>query len=437
MPVHQRAFNHCERPSQLHARLFRVRFDVSVDSLHQRVAQPLLHRPVAPLFNFLLVRLVAGARRPCRLQPLAELNQPLGRIGPPVQQHIFNQLLQLRLDLLIHLQHARVHNAHIHARGNRVIQKRRVHGLAHLVVAAKTERHIRHAAAHLRMRQILLDPPRGADEVHPVVVVFLHPRRHGQDVRIEDDVFRRKAQLARQNPVGPLADSRLVLESRGLPLLVEGHHHRRRAILQHRRRVLAKFRLALLQRNRIHNALALQALQSRLDHLPLRGVDHERDLRHFGLARQQLQVARHRGHAVDHPFVHADVENVRPVLHLLPRHANGLFVLALFDQLGELRRPGHIGPLADQNEDSGLLRERLRSRQSQRPRFHELCASRVHTWVPRPRRVSVLAPRVGSSRRRTAPRSPQRAACAAPRHPAPSQSPQYAPACCRSNHPQY
>ena len=134
---------------------------------------------------------------------------------------------------------------------------------------------------------------------------------------------------------------------RGLALLVERHHHHRRAILQHRRRVLAKLLLAFLQRDRIHNALALQALQPRLNHLPLRGVHHERHLGHFRLAGQQLQEARHRGHAIDHALVHADVDDVGAVLHLLARDADRFFVLAFLDQLGELRRPGHVGPLAD------------------------------------------------------------------------------------------
>ncbi len=63
-------------------------------------------------------------------------------------------------------------------------------------------------------------------------------------------------------------------------------------------------------------------------HRPLRRVDHERNLGNLGLAPQQLQEARHRGDAVDHSLVHADVENVGAILHLLPRNTYRLFVLA-------------------------------------------------------------------------------------------------------------
>ncbi len=55
-------------------------------------------------------------------------------------------------------------------------------GLAHRVVAAEAERHVRHAARHLGARQVLLDPARGVDEVHGVVVVLFDAGGHGEDV---------------------------------------------------------------------------------------------------------------------------------------------------------------------------------------------------------------------------------------------------------------
>ena len=41
------------------------------------------------------------------------------------------------------------------------------------------------------------------------------------------------------------------------------------------------------------------------------------------------QEARHRRDAVDHPLVHADVDDVGAVLDLLPRDADRLFVFRL------------------------------------------------------------------------------------------------------------
>ena len=320
----------------------------------------LLDRAVAPFFGLLFIHYLAGA-----LQRFAVLYQALGRVGTAVQQHVLDQHLQLRLNLLIDLEHPGIHDAHVHAGCDGVIKKRGVHGLANFVIASKTERDVRDAAAHLRVRQVGLDPARGVDVVHRVVVMLLHAGGNGEDIGIEDDVFGRKSDLVDQDPVSALADADLVLVSRGLALFVEGHHHRRRAIFEHCRGVLAKLLFAFFQRDRVDDALALQALEPCLDDLPFRGVHHEGHFGDFGLARQQLQEACHGRDAVDHALVHADVEDIRAVLDLLPGYAYRVLIFALLDQLRELGRTGHIGPLTDHDVDAGLLGEWLRSRETE------------------------------------------------------------------------
>ena len=88
-----------------------------------------------------------------------------------------------------------------------VIEKGRVHRLAHHVVAAEGKGDVADAAADPRPRQVVLDPLRGADEIDGVVVVLLDAGGHGQDVRIENDVLRREADFLRQDAVGALANS--------------------------------------------------------------------------------------------------------------------------------------------------------------------------------------------------------------------------------------
>ena len=78
-----------------------------------------------------------------------------------------------------------------------------------------------------------------------VVVVLLHAGGDGEDVRVEDDVLGREADLVDQDAVGALADADLVLVGGGLALLVEGHHHHRGAVLEHRPRVLPELALRL------------------------------------------------------------------------------------------------------------------------------------------------------------------------------------------------
>ncbi len=79
-----------------------------------------------------------------------------------------------------------------------------MHRLAHRLVAAERERQVRDATGHMRVRQLLADEARRFDEGDAVIVVLLDAGRDGEDVRIEDDVFRREADLVDEDIVGAL-----------------------------------------------------------------------------------------------------------------------------------------------------------------------------------------------------------------------------------------
>ncbi len=64
----------------------------------------------------------------------------------------------------------------------------------------------------------------------------------------------------------------------------------------------------------------------------------------------RLQKTRHGGDAVNHPFVHADVNDLRAVLDLLARDGEGLLVIAGLDELREFGRTGDVRALADVQE---------------------------------------------------------------------------------------
>src|ERR1039458_2368601 len=80
-----------------------------------------------------------------------------------------------------------------------------------------------HTLPHMHVRKILPDPARRLDEVDAVIIVLLHACGDGENVRIEDDVLGRKADLGCQNVVGALTNLGLALERVGLALLVERH----------------------------------------------------------------------------------------------------------------------------------------------------------------------------------------------------------------------
>ena len=93
---------------------------------------PLLDRRLAP-------REVDLAPRPLALHAARVLDEPLGRVVAPVEDHVLDELEQLRRDVLVHDELARVDDAHVEAGADRVEEERRVHRLAHGVVAAERE----------------------------------------------------------------------------------------------------------------------------------------------------------------------------------------------------------------------------------------------------------------------------------------------------------
>ena len=347
--VHQGPLDDVQRPLDREAGFFGVGLDVFGDAIDQRVLDALAHRLFAPFQVHDLGRaffaLVAGSH----------VHQPLGvgHVGPlrPIQDHVLDRLAQGRIDVVIDGQVAGVDDAHVHARRDGVVQEDRVDRPSHRLVAAEAERHVRHPARDAGVGQGGLDDLDRLDEVDGVVVVLLDPRRHGEDVGVEDDVLGRKAHLVHQDAVGAGADLDLARGGIGLAHFVKGHDHDGRAVSQAGDGLFAELGLALLHGDGVDDGLALHTLQPGLDHLPLGGIDHHRHAGDVGLGRDQLQEGAHGDGAVQQPFVHVDVDDLGARLDLLARDVQRGRVVPLDDQLPELGRTGDVGPLADVDED--------------------------------------------------------------------------------------
>ncbi len=349
---HERALDDVERPGERLAGLLGVALDEVRDAVDEGVREALPDGPAPPRVGLRL----GGA---CLLDGLGEREQPLGRVAPAVQEDVLDPFEEVLRDVLVDGELARVHDSHVEAGADRVVQERRVHRLADRVVAAERERHVRDPAGDLRERERLLDAARRLEEVDGVGIVLLDARRDRQDVRVEDDVLGRETHVLGEDPVRPPRDRDLPLDRRRLPLLVERHHDHGRAVAADEPGVGPEHVLALLEAEGVDDGLALQAPQARLDHVPLRAVEHDRELRDVRLGRHEVEEPRHRGHAVEHPLVHADVEDVRAALDLLPRDGERALVVAREDELRELRRARHVRPLADDREDAFAQRVRL------------------------------------------------------------------------------
>ena len=262
--LHQRAFDDVQRTLRLEPRLLGIGVDIGADAVDESVSQALVDRLLAPgQIDLALLRLAAFVA-------LGRLEQAVGGVGATVEDDILDKLAQLGIDVVVQRKLAGIDDAHIHAGLDGVIQKHRVHRLAHPLVAAKGEREVRHAARHMHVRQLGLDAAGRVDIGARVVVMLLDAGGDGKDVRIEDDVFGREADLLGQEVVSALADVEFARRTLGLALFVEGHHHDGGAVAPDFARVLEERPLAFLQADGIHHRLALHAFQSGLDHRPFR-----------------------------------------------------------------------------------------------------------------------------------------------------------------------
>ena len=227
-----------------------------------------------------------------------------------------------------------------------MVKEGRVHRFAHRVVAPEGKRDVGNAAAHFCIRQVFFDPARGFNERNRVAVVLLDTGPHGEDVGIENDVFGRKPDFFGQDSVSAGTNLLAPLGAVCLARLVKGHHHCRRAILPQEPGLSLEFLLAHLERDRVHDAFALHALEPRLQHAPFGTVDHDRDAGNVRLAGDQVQEMGHRRLRVDHPLVHVHVQDVRPALHLLAGDRERPFKIPGQDQFGKLRRAGDVRAFA-------------------------------------------------------------------------------------------
>ena len=180
--------------------------------------------------------------------------------------------------------------------------------------------------------------------------MFFNAGGNGKNIRIKNNVFRRKSHLVNQHAVSAFANFYFALVGVGLTLFIESHDHGGSAIAIDQLCLAFEFIQAFFHADGIHNALALYATQARFDHRPLGAVDHDGHAGNIGLGRNQIQKSHHGRLAVEHGFVHVDVDDLRPVFYLLTRHRQSLLILAIQNHAGKGFGAGDIGALADVDE---------------------------------------------------------------------------------------
>ena len=337
--VHQRAFNHAQRGTQLLERLRRIRVHKLGNALDKGILQAFGDVLFPPFQHGLLLR---SGLRLLRSQLFRVIRQSFRGVRIPVQQHIFNQLQPVLGNIIVHLQHAGIHDAHIQPLPGGVVQESGMHGLPHRVVPAEGKGHIGNAAGNVGVRQVLGNPARGLEEIQGVIGVLRNPGADGQHVRVKNNILRRELHAVHQQVISPFADADAVVVIGSLPLLVKSHHHGRRAVPLNQGRLLQELLFTLLQGNGIHDSLALHALQARFQHFPLGGIHHERDAGDIRLRGNEIKKADHGLGAVDQAVVKTEIQHHGSILHLLAGNGYRFLIIPFTNQARKFGGTRHI-----------------------------------------------------------------------------------------------
>ena len=73
-----------------------------------------------------------------------------------------------------------------------------MHGLAHRLIATEGKRDIRHAARNMCAGQFFANARCRFDEVNSVIVMLGYAGRHGENIRVENDIFGREIKFLGQ-----------------------------------------------------------------------------------------------------------------------------------------------------------------------------------------------------------------------------------------------
>ena len=151
---------------------------------------------------------------------------------------------------------------------------------------------------------------------------------------------------------------------------------------------------AHLQRNGIHNALALYTFQARFDHFKTGTVDHHRGTAHRRIACEQIQKVRHFLLGVQKAVVHVHVYNVSSLFHLCTGDFQRFVVILFVHKAQELFRACNVATFTDFDKEAQLVvllnrgdSERFKTAEHE----HRRAVNRLATFVIRSEGIDRLA----------------------------------------------
>ena len=140
-----------------------------------------------------------------------------------------------------------------------MIEEHRVHSLTNRVIASEREAQVTYTARHVHLWHLLVNGATSLYECSSVVIMLWHTSCHSKYVRVENDILAREIYIAKQL-ICPACHFHFSLVCVCLSFLVKEHNDR---CSTHRVDIsgfLQELLLTLFQRDRVDDALALNAL---------------------------------------------------------------------------------------------------------------------------------------------------------------------------------
>ena len=181
------------------------------------------------------------------------------------------------------------------------------------------------------------------------------PVERGKVERVEDQVARFQSVAVDGQVVDAVGDPHLPLDITGLALLVDEQADHGGAVFAgelHDAVESLTLTVAVLEVGRVEDGPAAHPLEAGLHHLGFGGVQ---DQRHAGLGAEAAGDLVHVGGAVASDVVDAEVQDVRPLAHLVLGHLHRAVPVALQEGITELLRTVGVGALSDDQERRVLL----------------------------------------------------------------------------------
>ena len=281
--VHQRTFNDVKRALCILARFFRILDNVIRNAAHQRMLKAFIDGQLAPLIidNFGFGLAVAAI-------VFCNIEQTVRRVRAAIQDDVLDPLAQLIWDIIINRQLARIDNRHIETRWNGVIEKDRMHGFTHRIVPAKGKANIRQSARNTRMRQVRFDTAASFEEMHGVIIMLFNPCRHGENIRIKNDVFWREIHFIDEQIISPLTDFEFMVCGLRLAFFIKRHDNSGSAQIAYNTCMGQELFFTLFHRDRVDDSFALHAFQTCFEDFPFGAINHHRHAGDVRLACHEL-----------------------------------------------------------------------------------------------------------------------------------------------------